>query len=195
MSSVRPGAFAGDRIRPIPSAACYVPRGKGAFPSVALMTSIPARVAGVKELIMVTPPGPDGKIDDATLVAARMAGVSKVFKAACVQLNSAPEIAPNIATAAQWIRAAAAAGADLVMTPENTTLIEPNRAKIDENLARNLMLVTALNRHIGYDKAAAIAKNAQKKGLTLRESALASGDVTAEQYEQWIVPADMTTNR
>ena len=73
--------------------------------------------------------------------------------------------------------------------------IEPNRAKIDENLARNLMLVTALNRHIGYDKAAAIAKNAQKKGLTLRESALASGDVTAEQYEQWIVPADMTTNR
>jgi fumarate hydratase class II len=70
--------------------------------------------------------------------------------------------------------------------------IEPNRAKIDENLGRNLMLVTALNRHIGYDKAAAIAKNAQKKGLTLRESALASGDVTAEQYEQWIVPVEMT---
>ena len=54
------------------------------------------------------------------------------------------------------------------------------------------MLVTALNRHIGYDKAAAIAKHAQKKGLTLREAALASGDVTAEQYEQWIVPVEMT---
>jgi fumarate hydratase class II len=70
--------------------------------------------------------------------------------------------------------------------------IEPNRTKIDENLGRNLMLVTALNRHIGYDKAAAIAKHAQKNGLTLREAALASGDVTAEQYEQWIVPVEMT---
>ncbi len=70
--------------------------------------------------------------------------------------------------------------------------IEPNREKIAENLGRNLMLVTALNRHIGYDKAAAIAKTAQKKGLTLREAALASGDVTAEQYEQWIVPVEMT---
>ncbi|BCS35181.1 fumarate hydratase class II [Luteitalea sp. TBR-22] len=70
--------------------------------------------------------------------------------------------------------------------------IEPNREKIAENLGKNLMLVTALNRHIGYDKAAAIAKTAQKKGLTLREAALASGDVTAEQYEQWIVPVEMT---
>ncbi|HTU99521.1 MAG TPA: class II fumarate hydratase, partial [Luteitalea sp.] len=72
--------------------------------------------------------------------------------------------------------------------------IEPNREKIAENLGRNLMLVTALNRHIGYDKAAAIAKHAQKKGLTLREAALASGDVTAEQYEQWIIPVEMTRN-
>ena len=55
--------------------------------------------------------------------------MSKSFKAACVQLNSAPEIAPNIAAATQLIRAAAAAGAELVLTPENTTLIEPNRAK------------------------------------------------------------------
>ena len=70
--------------------------------------------------------------------------------------------------------------------------IEPNREKIAENLDRNLMLVTALNRHIGYDKAAAIAKHAQKKGLTLREAATASGAVTAEQYDQWIVPVEMT---
>ena len=70
--------------------------------------------------------------------------------------------------------------------------IEPNREKIAENLGKNLMLVTALNRHIGYDKAAAIAKHAQKKGLTLREAALASGDVTEEQYAEWIVPMEMT---
>ncbi|HEY4162647.1 MAG TPA: histidinol dehydrogenase, partial [Dongiaceae bacterium] len=71
LHEIRPGAFAGDRFMPIPSVACYVPRGKGAFPSVVMMTTIPAIVAGVPEVCIVTPPGPDGKIDDATLVAAR----------------------------------------------------------------------------------------------------------------------------
>ena len=70
--------------------------------------------------------------------------------------------------------------------------IEPNLPKLQENLDKNLMLVTALNRHIGYDKAASIAKKAHKEGSSLREAALASGYVTAEQYEQWIVPIDMT---
>ncbi|WP_306514128.1 class II fumarate hydratase, partial [Janibacter hoylei] len=56
--------------------------------------------------------------------------------------------------------------------------IEPVREKIDENLSRNLMLVTALNRHIGYDKAAAIAKKAHKEGTSLREAAVASGDIS-----------------
>jgi fumarate hydratase, class II len=54
-----------------------------------------------------------------------------------------------------------------------------------------LMLVTALNPHIGYDKAAAIAKKAHKEGSSLREAALASGHVTAAQFDQWVVPADM----
>jgi fumarate hydratase class II len=70
--------------------------------------------------------------------------------------------------------------------------IEPNRERISENLDRNLMLVTALNRHIGYDKAAAIAKKAQKEGSTLREAALTLGHVSAEQYDAWIKPIDMT---
>ncbi|HLU00849.1 MAG TPA: class II fumarate hydratase [Burkholderiaceae bacterium] len=70
--------------------------------------------------------------------------------------------------------------------------IEPNLPRIAENLEKNLMLVTALNRHIGYDKAAAIAKKAQKEGTTLREAALALGYVSAEEYERWIVPMDMT---
>jgi len=70
--------------------------------------------------------------------------------------------------------------------------IEPNLARIEENLASNLMVVTALNRHIGYDKAAAIAKDANKTGSTLREAALRSGELTAEQFDAWVVPMDMT---
>ncbi len=70
--------------------------------------------------------------------------------------------------------------------------IEPNRPRIRENLERNLMLVTALNRHIGYDKAAEIAKKAHKEGKTLKEAALELGYVRAEDFERWIVPLDMT---
>ena len=71
--------------------------------------------------------------------------------------------------------------------------ITPNRERIAELVAGSLMLVTALNPHIGYDKAAAIAKKAHKDGTSLREAALASGYVTAVQFDQWVVPADMTS--
>ncbi len=69
--------------------------------------------------------------------------------------------------------------------------IEPNRERIDELLRRSLMLVTALNPHIGYDKAAAIAKKAHVEGTTLREAAVASGFVTAEQFDLWVRPEVM----
>ncbi|WP_172119520.1 class II fumarate hydratase [Actinomyces faecalis] len=70
--------------------------------------------------------------------------------------------------------------------------IEPNQDKIQDNLDKNLMQVTALNRHIGYDKASKIAKNAHHKALSLRESALELGFVTDEEFDAWVVPADMT---
>nr|WP_328823509.1 class II fumarate hydratase [Metallococcus carri] len=70
--------------------------------------------------------------------------------------------------------------------------IEPDTERIAHNLETNLMLVTALNRHIGYDKAAAIAKKAHKEGTSLREAAIASGDVSGEDFDKWVVPADMT---
>jgi fumarate hydratase class II len=69
--------------------------------------------------------------------------------------------------------------------------IEAIGERIDELLKRSLMLVTALNPHIGYDKAAQIAKHAHKKGITLRESALESGHVTAEQFDAWVRPEEM----
>ena len=70
--------------------------------------------------------------------------------------------------------------------------ITPNRERIAELVVGSLMLVTALNPHIGYDKAAAIAKKAHKDGSSLRDAAIASGHVTAAQFDQWVVPADMT---
>ncbi|MCD0490790.1 class II fumarate hydratase [Chromobacterium violaceum] len=69
--------------------------------------------------------------------------------------------------------------------------MEANRERIAELMARSLMLVTALNPHIGYDKAAAIAKHAHRHGTTLREAALALGHLSAEQFDAWVRPEDM----
>ncbi|MCA1633670.1 MAG: class II fumarate hydratase, partial [Acidobacteria bacterium] len=70
--------------------------------------------------------------------------------------------------------------------------IELNRAQIDAHLRNSLMLVTALNPHIGYDKAAKIAKNAHHKGTTLRESAIELGYLTGEQFDEYVKPEEMT---
>ncbi len=89
MKEIRPGVLVGERFTPIDSAALYSPRGKGSFPSVTLMTAIPAVVAGVSNVAILTPPGPDGKVDPATLVAARLAGVDQVYKAGGAQAVAA----------------------------------------------------------------------------------------------------------
>ncbi len=69
--------------------------------------------------------------------------------------------------------------------------IEPNYARIEELVNNSLMLVTALNTKIGYYKAAEIAKSAHKNGTTLKEEAIRLGYVTAEQYDEWVIPAKM----
>jgi fumarate hydratase class II len=72
--------------------------------------------------------------------------------------------------------------------------IEPNRSRIDTLLNESLMLVTALNPHIGYDKAAQIAKKAHKEGTTLKAAALALGHVTEQQFDEWVKPGEMVGN-
>lgn len=76
---VQPGIMAGEKTSPIASVGLYVPRGKGAFPSVMLMLATPAVVAGVPKVVVVTPPAPDGKPDAAALVAAEVCGVDEVY--------------------------------------------------------------------------------------------------------------------
>ena len=73
--------------------------------------------------------------------------------------------------------------------------IEPNHKRIKELVDNSLMLVTALNTHIGYEKAAAIAKAAHKNGTTLREEAIKSGFLTAEEFDKWVRPEDMVGSR
>ena len=74
------GSLLGQRVLPIEKAGLYVPGGTAAYPSTVLMDSIPAKIAGVEEIVMVTPPSKDGKVNSAILAAAYIAGVDRVFK-------------------------------------------------------------------------------------------------------------------
>jgi fumarate hydratase class II len=72
------------------------------------------------------------------------------------------------------------------------TGISPNRERIDALVNESLMLVTALNPHIGYDEAARVAKKALADGSSLRDAALALGLLAASQFDEWVVPENMT---
>lgn len=80
MVEIQDGVFAGEQVSSIDSVGLYVPRGKGAFPSALYMLAVPAVIAGVQNIAIVTPPTENGSIDDATLFTARLCGVENVYK-------------------------------------------------------------------------------------------------------------------
>ena len=89
MVEIEPGVFAGEQVNPIESVGLYVPRGKGAFPSALYMLAIPAVIAGVKNIAVVSPPTPDGTTDAATLYTARLCGIEYVYKCGGAQAIAA----------------------------------------------------------------------------------------------------------
>ena len=83
------GSRLGQEVRPLGRVAVYVPGGRAAYPSTVLMTVVPARVAGVKEIVLVSPPGPDKSLNPAVLAAARIAGVTETYRAGGAQAIAA----------------------------------------------------------------------------------------------------------
>ena len=114
IKTMAPGVLVGERVLPIDTVAGYVPRGKGAFPSVAIMVSVPAVVAGVPRPILLTPPLPDGSVDAATLFVAREAGIREVYKVGGAQAVAAvaygtetvPRCAKIVGPGSPWLGAA-----------------------------------------------------------------------------------------
>src|SRR5438552_8122538 len=74
------GSILGQEVRPLDRVGIYIPGGRAAYPSTVLMTAIPARVAGVREIVLATPPGPNGSVDATVLAAARIAGVTEGWR-------------------------------------------------------------------------------------------------------------------
>lgn len=89
MVEIEPGVWAGEQVSALESVGLYVPRGKGAFPSALYMLAMPAAIAGVPNIAIVTPPTPDGSVDDATLFTARLCGVDTVYKCGGAQAIAA----------------------------------------------------------------------------------------------------------
>jgi histidinol dehydrogenase len=83
------GSVLGQEIRPLDRVGIYVPGGRAAYPSTVLMTAIPARVAGVREIVLVTPPAPDGSVSPVVLAAARIAGVTEAYRVGGAQAIAA----------------------------------------------------------------------------------------------------------
>lgn len=146
---VQPGIMAGERVTPIASAGLYVPRGKGAFPSVMLMLATPAKVAGVPRIVVVTPPTPEGKADAASLVAAEICGVDDVFVVGGMQAVAAlaygtatiPKVDKIIGPGSSYVSAAkrllygtvdvglpAGPSESIILTDEN---VDPRLAALD----------------------------------------------------------------
>ena len=89
MTETSPGVLAGQMVVPLDSVGAYVPGGRAAYPSSALMTVVPAKVAGIERVIVCTPPGKEGKVNPITLVAAEMAGADEIYRVGGVQAVAA----------------------------------------------------------------------------------------------------------
>ncbi len=83
------GSVLGQEVRPLDRVGVYIPGGRAAYPSTVLMTAVPARVAGVREIVLVTPPGPGGRVEPAVLAAARLAGVTEGWRVGGAQAVAA----------------------------------------------------------------------------------------------------------
>jgi histidinol dehydrogenase len=113
-AEVQPGVLAGEKITPVTSAGLYVPRGKGAFPSVMLMLATPAKVAGVPRIVVLTPPTPEGKADAASLVAAEICGIDEIYVVGGMQAIAAlaygtetiPQVAKIVGPGSSYVTAA-----------------------------------------------------------------------------------------
>ena len=103
-------------LRPVGRAGCYAPGGRARYPSTVLMCTVPAHVAGVEEIVLCVPPGPDGKVDDATLEAAAVAGVTEVYRVGGAQ-----------AIAAMAYGTGSVAPVDVIVGPGNRYVAEAKR--------------------------------------------------------------------
>lgn len=114
LEEIEPGVWAGEHVTPIESVGLYVPRGKGAFPSSMFMLSVPAVIAGVENIAVITPPTPEGTVDAAALYTAQLCGIENVYKCGGAQgvaalaygTETVPKVAKVLGPGSPYVQAA-----------------------------------------------------------------------------------------
>ncbi|MCU0496945.1 MAG: histidinol dehydrogenase [Anaerolineae bacterium] len=188
-TEVQPGIMAGEKVTPVTSVGLYVPRGKGAFPSVMLMLATPAKVAGVPRIVVVSPPAPTGKADAASLVAAEICGIDEVYVVGGMQAvaglaygtETLPKVDKVIGPGSSYVSAAkrilygtidvglpAGPSESIILTDEH---VDPRLAVLD-------LLVEAEH---GPDSAAILVTHSR----AVAEQALAILPTYIEQLPEW----------
>ena len=192
----RPGIVLGQKYTPIEKAGVYVPGGTAAYPSTVLMDVIPAKVAGVSEIVMTTPAGKDGKVNPvipevinqvAFLIIGNDMTVTMAAEGGQLELNAFEPIIfyclfQSIGTLTYAVH---------TFVDNCVTGITANEERCRELVESSVGVITALTPHIGYERAAEVAKLAHREDLTLRESCLRLGYMTAEAFDAAYRPEKM----
>ena len=188
-TEVKPGIMAGEKITSIASTGLYVPRGKGAFPSVMLMLATPAIVAGVPKVVVVTPPTPEGHADAASLVAAEICGIYEVYVVGGIQAiaglaygtETIPQVNKVVGPGSSYVSAAkrllyGTFDVGLPAGPSESIILADEH--VDPRLAALDLLVEAEH---GPDSAAILVTHSQE----VAEEALKILPKYIEQLPQW----------
>lgn len=187
------GSYVAQRVTAIPSAGLYVPGGTAAYPSSVLMNVIPAQVAGVKRIVLVSPPGKDGKLSDGVLVAAHILGIDEIYKVGGAQAVAAlaygtETIRPvdkitgpgNVFVALAKREVFGDVAIDMIAGPSEITVIADDTAYADE-IAADLLsqaehdpMATAVLLTTSQDLADAVSKEVAKQLETLPRQTIAA---------------------
>ena len=192
----KPGIVLGQKYTPIEKAGVYVPGGTAAYPSTVLMDVIPAKVAGVSEIVMTTPAGKDGKVNPvipevinqvAFLIIGNDMTVTMAAEGGQLELNAFEPIIfyclfQSIGTLTYAVH---------TFVDNCVTGITANEERCRELVESSVGVITALTPHIGYERAAEVAKLAHREDLTLRESCLRLGYMSAEAFDAAYRPEKM----
>ena len=191
---IRSGILAGERTLPIDSVGLYVPRARGSFPSMLYMMAVPAKIAGVKEISVASPPDADGRVDPACLYTARLCGVDRVLALGGAQAwaafawgtESVPRVDKCLGPGSKYVAAAKRLLADcldcgLPAGPSESIIIA-DAAADSLNIARNL-LVEAEH---GLDSAALLITDSPELAERVRKQASKLGDLLPEPRRSFV---------
>lgn len=178
MIEIMPGVMAGEQVSAIDSVGLYVPRGKGAFPSALYMLAVPALIAGVKTIAVVTPPTPSGSVDDATLYTAKLCGVENVYKCGGAQgiaalaygTKSVPRVKKVSGPGSPYVAAAKRLLSD-IMDPGMPAGPSDSLVLADENAHPDNTILDVLNEaEHGKDSAVLLVTHDEKLALYVQKN-------------------------